>query len=59
MIEHLGAEVILEVAAGNQILTISGVNLYLQLNVDDTLNFSFATGNTFFFNTKIEEAIYA
>ena len=59
VIEHLGAEVILEVAAGNQILTISGVNPYLQLNVDDTLNCSFATDKTFFFNTKIEEAIYA
>lgn len=31
----------------------------LQLNVDDTLNYSFATDKTFFFNTKTGEAIYA
>lgn len=31
----------------------------LQLNVDDTLNCSFATDKIFFFNTKTGEAIYA
>ena len=59
VIEHLGAEVILEVAAGDQILTISGVNPYLQLSVGDTLNCHFAIDKTFFFNAKTEDAIYA
>lgn len=59
VIEHLGAEVIMEVAAGDQILSISRVNPYLQLNVGDTLTCSFPIDKTFLFNAKTEEAIYA
>jgi len=59
VIEHLGAEVILEVVAGSQVLTVSGVNPYLQLEVGDTLNCNFAVGKAFLFNPATEEAIYA
>ena len=59
VIEHLGAQVLLEVAAGHQILTISGVNPYLPLNVDDVLNCSFAVDKAYFFNIQTEEALYA
>jgi len=59
VIEHLGAEVILEMAAGGQTLTVSGVNPYLPLAVGETLNCSFATEKAFVFNRKTEKAIYA
>jgi multiple sugar transport system ATP-binding protein len=59
VIEHLGAEVILEVIAGNQVLTISGVNPHLQLEVGDTLQCNFAIAKAFLFDVKSEEAIYA
>ena len=59
VIEHLGAEVILEVAADQQLLTISRVNPYLQLKIGDILNCSFPVDKAFFFNAETEEAIYA